>query len=55
MKNKVLFTIVAIIALSLLASCSQKSEALTVATDAAFPPFEIVDEEPRKSLVLILI
>ena len=47
MKNKVLFTIVAIIALSLLASCSQKSEALTVATDAAFPPFEIVDEETK--------
>ena len=48
MKNKVLFTIVAIIALSLLASCSQKSEALTVATDAAFPPFEIVDEETKE-------
>ena len=48
MKNKILFTIVAIIALSLLASCSQKSEALTVATDAAFPPFEIVDEETKE-------
>jgi polar amino acid transport system substrate-binding protein len=47
MKKKVLFTIIAIIALSVLASCSQKSEALTVATDAAFPPFEMVDEETK--------
>jgi polar amino acid transport system substrate-binding protein len=47
MKNKVLFIIIAIIALSLLASCSQKSDALTVATDAAFPPFEMVDEETK--------
>ena len=48
MKNKVLFTIIAIIALSLLASCSQQSDALTVATDAAFPPFEIIDEETKE-------
>lgn len=48
MKNKVLFTIIAIIALSLLASCSQQSDALIVATDAAFPPFEIIDEETKE-------
>ena len=48
MKNKVLFTIITLIALSLLASCSQQSDALTVATDAAFPPFEIIDEETKE-------
>ncbi len=48
MKNKVLFTIIAIIALSFLASCSQQSDALTVATDATFPPFEIIDEETKE-------
>lgn len=48
MKNKVLFTIIAIVAVSLLASCTQKSDALVVATDAAFPPFEMVDEETKE-------
>ena len=48
MKNKVLFAVVAIIALSLLASCSQASDSLVVASDAAFPPFEYVDEETKE-------
>jgi polar amino acid transport system substrate-binding protein len=34
--------------LSLLASCAQKSDdALVVATDAAFPPFEYIDEDTK--------
>lgn len=47
MKNKVFFTIIAVIVVSLLASCAQQSDALVVATDAAFPPFEMVDEETK--------
>lgn len=47
MKNKVLLNIIAILMLSLLASCSQKSDALVVATDAAFPPFEFIEEESK--------
>ncbi len=48
MKHKVLLTLVAIIALGLLASCAKSSDALTVATDASFPPFEYVDENSKE-------
>ena len=44
MKHKVLLTLVAVIAIGLLASCAKSSGALTVATDASFPPFEYVEE-----------
>lgn len=48
MKHKLLFTLIAIIAMSLLASCAKASDALVVATDAAFPPFEFVDEDTKE-------
>ncbi|MBG0770195.1 MAG: basic amino acid ABC transporter substrate-binding protein [Anaerolineaceae bacterium] len=48
MKQKILITLVTILALSLLASCAKSSDALVVATDAAFPPFEMVDEETKE-------
>ena len=48
MKQKVLLTIVAVLALGLLASCAKSSDALVVATDAAFPPFEMIDEESKE-------
>lgn len=48
MKNKVLLTLIAIIALGMLASCSQSSDALVVATDAAFPPFEFIEEDSKE-------
>lgn len=48
MKHKLLISMIAIIALGLLASCAQQSDgALVVATDATFPPFEFVDEETK--------
>ena len=48
MKQKILLTVVAVLALGLLASCAQSSDALVVATDAAFPPFEMIDEESKE-------
>lgn len=48
MKQKVLVTIIAVLALGLLASCAKASDALVVATDAAFPPFEMIDEETKE-------
>jgi len=48
MKHKLLLTLIAIIAMSLLASCAKASDALVVATDAAFPPFEFVDEDTKE-------
>ncbi|MBG0786331.1 MAG: basic amino acid ABC transporter substrate-binding protein [Anaerolineaceae bacterium] len=48
MKQKILITLVAILTLGLLASCAGQSDALVVATDAAFPPFEMVDEESKE-------
>ncbi len=47
MKNKTFLTILSLIILALLASCAQQSDALVVATDAAFPPFEYIDEETK--------
>jgi polar amino acid transport system substrate-binding protein len=48
MKHKLLITLIAILMLGLLASCSSKSDdALVVATDAAFPPFEYIDEDTK--------
>lgn len=40
-------TFIAIIALGLLAACTQSDGALVVATDATFPPFEFVEEETK--------
>ena len=48
MKQKILITLVAILTLGLLASCANQSDALVVGTDAAFPPFELVDEETKE-------
>lgn len=48
MKKKMLLTLIAIIAVSLLSSCTSDSDALTVATDAAFPPFEYLDEDTKE-------
>ncbi|QRN84143.1 basic amino acid ABC transporter substrate-binding protein [Chloroflexota bacterium] len=48
MKQKIVITLVAIFALGLLASCTGQSDALVVATDPAFPPFEMVDEESKE-------
>ncbi len=48
MKQKVLVTMIAVLALGLLASCAKSSDALVVATDAAFPPFEMIDEETKE-------
>lgn len=47
MKHKILLTLIAIIALGMLASCAKSSDALTVATDASFPPFEYVEEDTK--------
>ncbi len=44
MQKTTLFTLIAIIALGLLASCAPADDALVVATDATFPPFEYVEE-----------
>ena len=48
MKQKILITLVAILTLGLLASCAKSSDALVVGTDAAFPPFEMVDEQTKE-------
>jgi polar amino acid transport system substrate-binding protein len=44
MQKTTLFTLIAIIALGLLAACAPDDGALVVATDATFPPFEYVEE-----------
>lgn len=44
MKNKFYIIFVGLLALAALAGCQGSNDALTVATDAAFPPFEFVDE-----------
>jgi polar amino acid transport system substrate-binding protein len=48
MKKKYLFSLIAILMLNLLVSCAQKSDELVVATDAAFPPFEYIEEESKE-------
>jgi len=48
MKKLNLFGLIAILIMGLLASCNQKSDALVVATDPAFPPFEYIDEESKE-------
>lgn len=48
MKKKTILILIAILAVSMLASCAKKSDALVVATDAAFPPFEYLDEETKE-------
>ncbi|MDY6867954.1 MAG: basic amino acid ABC transporter substrate-binding protein [Chloroflexota bacterium] len=47
MKKNYLFSLIAILMLSLLASCTQKSDELVVATDATFPPFEYIEEDSK--------
>ncbi len=48
MKHKQFIIFIAILILGLLAACSSQSDdALVVATDAAFPPFEYIDEETK--------
>ncbi len=48
MKKSIFITLVSLIALGLLASCASGDDALVVATDAAFPPFEFVDEATKE-------
>jgi polar amino acid transport system substrate-binding protein len=48
MKIKFYLILVSVIALGMLAGCSQTDDALVVATDAAFPPFEFVDETSKE-------
>ncbi len=49
MKHKMLFVISVVILISLaLAACAQQSTGIKVATDATFPPFEIVDENTKE-------
>jgi len=47
MKKATLITLISLIALGLLASCAANDDALVVATDATFPPFEFVEEESK--------
>lgn len=47
MKTKFYLIIVSVLALGMLVGCSQSDDALVVATDAAFPPFEYVDEDSK--------
>jgi polar amino acid transport system substrate-binding protein len=44
MKKSLFITIISLIALGLLAACASGDDALVVATDATFPPFEYVEE-----------
>lgn len=44
MKNKFYIIVVGLLVLVALAACQGSDDALIVATDAAFPPFEFVDE-----------
>ncbi len=47
MKSKIYYIVVGLFALLALAGCQGSDGALVVATDAAFPPFEYVDEETK--------
>ena len=48
MKTKLLLTLITLLMLGLLAACAQGADdALVVATDATFPPFEFIDEETK--------
>ena len=48
MKHKIYLILTTIIILGLLSACAQKDDdALVVATDATFPPFEFVDESTK--------
>jgi polar amino acid transport system substrate-binding protein len=48
MKSKLFVALIAIFMLGLLAACTQGADdALVVATDATFPPFEFIDEETK--------
>lgn len=48
MKQKFFIILTVVMAMGLLASCAQSGDALVVATDAAFPPFEYVDENTKE-------
>ena len=48
MKKSILVAMISLIALGLLASCASGDDALVVATDAAFPPFEFVEEATKE-------
>lgn len=48
MKNKIFALIISLLAVAMLAACAQSDDALVVATDAAFPPFEFVDEDSKE-------
>ncbi len=49
MKKNILVVVVLIVCVSLFASaCAQKSTAVTIATDATFPPFETIDEQTKE-------
>lgn len=49
MKRSVWFAISLLLVLSLfLASCGQQTTSITVATDATWPPFEVVDEQTKE-------
>jgi polar amino acid transport system substrate-binding protein len=48
MKQKFFIILTIVMAMGLLASCAQSGDALVVATDAAFPPFEFVDENTKE-------
>jgi polar amino acid transport system substrate-binding protein len=48
MKNKLFILIISLVAIAMLAACAQSDDALVVATDAAFPPFEFVDEDTKE-------
>ena len=48
MKIKFYLILVSVLALGILVGCSQSDDALVVATDAAFPPFEFVDETSKE-------
>jgi len=48
MKKSIFITLISLVALGLLASCASGDDALVVATDAAFPPFEYVEEDTKE-------
>jgi len=47
MKTKSILIIVSVLVIGMLVGCSQSDDVLVVATDAAFPPFEFVDETSK--------
>ena len=48
MKKSFFIALISLIALGLLAACASGDDALVVATDAAFPPFEFVEEDTKE-------